>query len=138
MVLTDWLPLEKVIQFWRLFDNFVLASIGGDNRKMQELWEAEMSSTTFASSDSLACGILIGQLKKKPLESCQKLSKRCQNQLTGKWIGWHCKKLHFLVFHDKRDLTLGHNRASIQESLQADNVLIFSRQETFSNIILSQ
>lgn len=88
MVLTDWLPLEKVIQFWRLFDNFLLASIGGDNRKMQELWEAEMSSTTFASSDSLACGILIGQLKKKPQESCQKAVKKM-----SKLINWQVNRV---------------------------------------------
>ena len=55
---------------------------------MQELWEAEFSSsmfcsTTIVNSASLTSHIFIGQLKQKPSESCpkdvKKLSKNNQN-----------------------------------------------------------
>lgn len=50
-----------------------------------------MSSTTFASSDSLTCGILIGQLKKKPRESCQKAVKKM-----SKPINWQVNRVALL------------------------------------------
>jgi len=69
MVLAEWLPIEKVIiQFWHLFDNFLLPLRGEDVK-------FDVCFPIIVNSASLACGILIGQLKKKPRESCQKVVK---------------------------------------------------------------